>query len=63
MIIFFKPIVNKGIPFFWEEKGPLLTQEEYLEKLVHRRSDHSKFEDMQHALLGPVMFNKLAGEF
>ena len=62
VISLFTPLVNKGIPFFWEEKGPLLTQEKYLEKLVHRRSDHNKFEDMQHALSGPVVFNKLAGE-
>ena len=59
----FTPLVNKEIPFFWEEKWPLLTQEEYLEKLVHRRSDHSEFEDMQHTLSGPIVFNKLAGEF
>ena len=31
--------------------------------MVHRRSDHNKFEDMQHALSGPVVFDKLAGEF
>ena len=46
VISLFNPLVNKGIPFFWEEKGPLLTQEEYLEKMVHRRSDHNKFEDL-----------------
>ena len=59
----FIPLVNKGIPFFWQEKGPLLTQEEYLEKSVHCRSDHNKFEDMQHALSGPLAFQKLAAEF
>ena len=63
MISLINPLVNKGIPFFLEEKGPLLSQEEYLEKLVHRRSDHNKFEDMQHALSGPVLFDKLVREF
>ena len=63
MVSLLTPLVNKGIPFFGEEKGLLSTQEKYLEKLVHHRSDHSKFEDMQHALSGPVVFNKLAGEF
>ena len=63
VISLFNPLVNKGIPFFWEEKGPLLTQEEYLEKLFHRRSDHNKFENMHHALSSPVVFNKLVGEF
>ena len=27
----FTTLVKKGIPFFWEEMGPLFTQEEYLE--------------------------------
>ena len=46
VISLFNPLVNEGIPLFWEEKGPLLTQEEYLEKLVHRRSNNNKFQDM-----------------
>ena len=59
----FNPIVNKGIPFFWEEKGPLLSQQEYLDKLVKCRSDHNKFEDIQQALSRKFVFDKLAGEF
>ena len=51
------------IPFFWEEKGPLLSQKEYLDKLVNCRSDHSKFEDMQQALFGRDVFDKFAEEF
>ena len=43
--------------------GPLLSQDEYLEKLVNSNSDHSKFQDMQQALSGRVMFDKLAEEF
>ena len=46
VISLFIPLVNKVIPFFWEEKGPLLTQYEYLEILVPRRSNHNKFMDM-----------------
>ena len=41
----------------------MLTRDEYLEKLVHCRSDHNKFEDMQHALYGPIVFDKFAREF
>ena len=63
VISLFNPLINKGIPFFWEEKGPLLNQGEYLEKFVLRRYDHRKFEDMQHTLSGPVVFDKLVGEF
>ena len=25
VIKFFKPLVDRGVPFFWEEKGPLLS--------------------------------------
>ena len=31
VIRLFKPLVDRGIPFFWEEKGPLLSQKDYLE--------------------------------
>ena len=63
VIKLFKQLVSRGIPFFWEEMGPLLTWEEYLERLVLRRADHNKFGDMQHALSGPIVFDKLAGAF
>ena len=43
--------------------GPLLSQKEYLDKLVNCGSDHSKFEDMQEALFERVLFDKLAEEF
>ena len=46
VIEIFKPLVSRGIPFFWEEKGPLLTQEEYLEILALHRADHDKFGHM-----------------
>ena len=59
VIKLFKPLVSRGIPFFWEEMGPLLTQEEYLERLILYRDDHNKFGDMQHALSGPIVLNWL----
>ena len=34
-----------------------------MEILVLRRSDHNKFRDMQHALSGPIVFDKLVGSF
>ena len=63
VIDLFKPLVNMGIPFFWEEKGPLLSQKECLEKLVICRSHNNRFRDMQQALSGKTIFDKLAGEF
>ena len=59
----FTPFVSRGIPFFWEEMGPLLSQEEYMERLINCRSDHNKFQDMQQALSGRVVFAKVAEEF
>ena len=63
VIKLFTPLVRRGIPFLLEEKGPLLSQKEYLDKLVNCRSDHTKFEDMQQALSGRVVFDKFAEEF
>ena len=59
----FKTLVNRGLPFFWEERGPLLSQKDYKECLVNCRLDHSKFRDMQQALSGKVIFDKLANDF
>ena len=63
VIKLFTSLVSRGIPFFWEEQGSLLSQKEYLDKLVNCRSNHSKFEYMQQALSGRVVFDKLAEEF
>ena len=29
VIKLFRPLVSRGIPFFWEEKGPLMSHKEY----------------------------------
>ena len=55
--------MDRGIPFFWEEKGPLLSQKEYWEHLVYFRLDNIKFGDMQQSLSGKIVFDKLANEF
>ena len=43
----FRPLTSKELPFFWEEMGPLMSQKDYKECLVHCRLDHKKFGDMQ----------------
>ena len=58
-----KPLTSKGLPFFWEEMGPLLSQKDYKECLVNCRSNHNKFEDMQQALSGKSIFDKLVDDF
>ena len=35
VIELFTPLVSRGIPFFWEGKGPSLSQKEYLDKFVN----------------------------
>ena len=39
-----------------------MSQKEYQECLVLRRLDHNKFGDMQQALSGKVVFDKLASD-
>ena len=53
-----------GLPFFSEEKGPILSQKEYYDRLVECRKEHRKFEDMaQQSLLGNTVVKKLSSEF
>ena len=59
----FRQMLSRGILFFWEEKGPLMSHKEYQECLVHCRLDHNKFGDMQQALSRKVVFDKLASDF
>ena len=63
VIKLFRSLTSKGLPFFWEEMGPLLSQKDYKECLVNFWLDHSKFGDMQQALSGKVIFDKLANDF
>ena len=61
--LLFNPLVKRGIPFFWEEKGPMLSQKEYHDRLIDCRQDHRKFEDMsQQSLSGKIVVKKLYGE-
>ena len=60
----FKPLVQRGLPLFWEEKESMLSYKEYYDRLVECRTDHRKFEDMtQQSLSGMTMIRKLFGEF
>ena len=63
VIWLFKPLVDIGIPFFWEEKGPLLSRKKYRQRLVLCWLDNSKFGNMQQSLSGKIVFDKLASEF
>ena len=60
----FKPLVQRGLPFFWEEKGPMLSHKEYYDRLVECKKEHGKFEDMaQQSISGKTVVKKLSHEF
>ena len=62
--VLFKPLVQRGLPFFWEEKGPMLSHKEYYDRFVECKKEHRKFEDMaQQSLSGTTVIKKLSGEF
>ena len=52
-----------GLPFFWEEKGRLLSHVEYHAQLVRCRLDHKNFEDMEQSLFGKIIIEKLPKDF
>ena len=45
-VALFKTLVQREITFFWEEKGTMLSQKEYYDRLVECRKERRKFEDM-----------------
>ena len=59
----FDPLFKKGLPFFWEEKGAMLTQKEYHEKLIEYILDHVNLTVMNQSLAGRIIVDKLANEF
>ena len=59
----FDALFMKRIPLFWGEKGAMLTQKEYHEKMIECILDHSNFIDMNHSLSGRTIVDKLADEF
>ena len=59
-----KPLVQRALPFFWEEKGSMLSQKEYYDRLVKCRWDHRQFEYITQQLLsGKTVIRKLSREF
>ena len=51
----FKPLIEKGLPQFWDEDNALLNKEDYDNLLVLKRNDHSQFENMEGNLIGEVV--------
>ena len=59
----FKPLIEKGLPHFWDENNCLLQKETYDNLLVQKRNDHSQFENLEGNLRGEVIVEKLGEIF
>ena len=59
----FKPLIEKGLPHFWDVGNRLLRKEQYEDLIVSKRNDHSNFEDLEGNLRGEVIVAKLGDLF
>ena len=46
----FQEHFDEGLPPFWDDNGKFFSQEWYHRLLVHKRMDHSKFEELTKGL-------------
>ena len=59
----FKPLIEKGLPHFWDVENQLLKKEQYEDLIVSKRNDYSSFEDLEGNLRGEVLVAKLGDLF
>ena len=59
----FKPLMDKGLPYFWDTENILLKKDQYDNLIVNKRNDHSNFEDLEGNLRGEVLAAKLGDVF
>lgn len=60
---FFKPLIDRGMPHFWDVENKLLKKEQFDDLLVNKRNDHSNFEDLERNIRGEVIVAKLGDLF
>ena len=63
MYALFKPLMEKGLPFFWDDQNRLLKKEQYENLIVAKRNDHTQFDDLEGNLSGEVLVVKLGDIF
>ena len=61
--VIFKPLMDKGLPYFWDSENRLLKKDHYDNLIVAKRNDHSSFEDLEGNLRGEVLVAKLGDVF
>jgi hypothetical protein len=59
----FKPLMDKCLPYFWDNENTLLKKDHYVNLIVAKRNDHSSFEDLEGNLRGEVLVAKLGDVF
>ena len=59
----FKPLMDKGLPYFWDTENRLLKKDNYDDLIVAKRNDHSNFEDLEGNLRGEILVTKLGDTF
>ena len=59
----FKPLMDKGLPYFWNSENRLLKKDDYDNLVVAKRNDHSNFEDLEGNLRGEILVTKLGDTF
>ena len=61
--VIFKPLMDRGFPYFWDTKNRFLKKNQYDNLIVNKRNDHSNFEDLEGNLRGEVLVAKLGDVF
>ena len=59
----FKPLMDRGLPYFWDIENKLLKKDQYDNLIFNKRNDHSNFEDLEGNLRGEVLVVKLGYVF
>ena len=63
MYALFKPLMEKGLPYFWDGQNRLLKKEQYENLIVAKRNYHTQFDDLEGNLRGEVLVVKLGDIF
>ena len=63
MYALLKPLMDKGLPYFWDVENRLLRKEHCENLILAKRNDHSQFEDLQGNLRGELLLVKLGDIF
>lgn len=59
----FKPLMDKGLPYFWDNENKFLKKDQYDNLIVNKRNDHSNFQDLEGNLRGEVLVANLGDVF